>query len=60
MPMARKAEWHGLAHTYQRHQPEHTRLYQIVEQYYPTFVVHLAQQGRYLPFYIEQEFEDFL
>lgn len=60
MPMARKAEWHGLAHTYQRHQPEHTRLYQIVEQYYPTLVVHLAQQGRYLPFYIEQEFEDLL
>jgi len=46
MPMARKAERYGLAHTYQRHQSEHTRLYQIVVQYYPTFVAHLAQQGK--------------
>ena len=60
MPMARNAEWQGLAHAYQRHQPEHTRLYYIVEHYYPKFVAHLADQGRSLPTYIEQEFEDYL
>jgi len=27
---------------YQRHQPEQTLLYQIIEQYYPTFIAHLA------------------
>ena len=60
MPMARNAEWQGLAHAYQRHQPEHTRLYYIVEHHYPKFVAHLVEQGRSLPAYIEQEFEDYL
>jgi hypothetical protein len=60
MPMARNAEWQGWAHAYQRHQPEHTRLYYIVEHQYPKFVAHLAEQGRSLPAYIEQEFEDYL
>ncbi len=56
MPMARRAEWQDLAHAYQRHQPEHTRLYYIIEQYYPKFVTHLAEKVRSLPLYIEQEF----
>lgn len=30
---------------YQRHQPETTLLYQIVEQYYPAFLAHLAHQA---------------
>jgi hypothetical protein len=34
---------------YQRHRPEHTLLYQIVEQHYPAFVAHLAEQERPLP-----------
>ena len=48
MPMARNAEWQGLAHAYQRHQPEHTRHYYIVEHHYPKFVAHLVEQGRSL------------
>lgn len=31
---------------YQRHWPEQTLLYQIVDEYYPTFAAHLAEQGR--------------
>lgn len=60
MPMARNAEWQGLAHAYQRHQPEDTRLYNIVQHYYPKFAAHLAEQGRSLPVYVEQEFDEFL
>jgi hypothetical protein len=39
----------GLA--YARHRPEDTRLYRLVEQHYPTFVAHLAEQGKALPAY---------
>ena len=45
---------------YQCHQPEQTLLYQIVEAYYPIFAAHLAAQGRELPGYVQQEFEDYL
>jgi len=35
-------------------------LYQIVEEYYPAFTAHLADQGRELPGYVQREFEDYL
>jgi ribosomal protein S27E len=46
--------------TYQRHQPEQTLLYQLVEKYYPAFLEHQAAEGRTLPDYVQQEFTDFL
>ncbi len=48
------------APVYVRHRPERTLLYQLVQEYYPTFKAHLAAQGRALPGYVEQEFEDYL
>ena len=45
---------------YQRHRPEQTLLYRIVEEYYPTFAAHLAAQGRELPGYVQREFDDYL
>ena len=36
---------------YARHRPEATRLYRLVEQYYPAFVAHLAEQGK-APIYL--------
>lgn len=42
---------------YERHRPEDTRLYRLVEQHYPEFVAHLAEQGKDLPAYVEKEFE---
>jgi len=33
---------------YQRHRPEQTLLYQIVERHYPAFVEHLAVAGKQL------------
>ena len=44
----------------QRHRPEHTPLYRIVEQYYPAFTAHLAERGRELPGYVRREFDDYL
>jgi hypothetical protein len=45
---------------YKRHRPETTLLYQLVERYYPEFTANLAEQGKYLPKYIEREFDEFL
>jgi len=48
------------APVYTRHRPERTLLYQIVEEYYPAFMPHLAAQGGVLPEYVQREFEDYL
>jgi hypothetical protein len=45
---------------YQRHRPEQTLLYQIVEQHYPAFTAHLVERGRVLPAYVQREFDDYL
>ena len=45
---------------YERRQPEHTLLYQIIEQHYPLLKEHLNTQGRPLPGYVQNEFEGFL
>ncbi len=45
---------------YQRHQPERTLLYQIVEQHYPEFRDVMAMQGKALPVLVQQEFADYL
>jgi ribosomal protein S27E len=45
---------------YQRHRPEQTLLYRIVDEYYPAFTTNLTEQGRELPGYVQLEFEDYL
>ena len=45
---------------YQRHRPEQTLLYRIVEQHYPAFTAHLAEEGIELPGYVQREFDDYL
>ena len=59
-PAGATAERAGGAAPYQRHRPEHTLLYQIVEQYYPAFAALMAEQERPLPDYVQREFEDYL
>ena len=52
---------HGLGKTaYERHQPEQTLLYQLVETHYPALVDQLAQQGKSLPDHVRREFEAYL
>jgi ribosomal protein S27E len=45
---------------YQRHCPEQSLLYPIVEQHCPAFTDHLAERGRELPGYVQREFDDYL
>jgi len=44
----------------ERHRPERTLLYKLVEEYYPALKAHLASEGRDLPAYVEREFEEYL
>ena len=45
---------------FERHRPEQTLLYRLVEQYYPDFEMQWASEGRVLPDYVCQEFEEYL
>ena len=47
-------------HSYQRHRPEQTLLYQLVERQYPKFKEMLSHQGKSLPYHVEKEFDEFL
>jgi len=49
-----------LASRYERHRPEQTLLYQIVDKHYPDFLAQLATGGKSLPDHVQQEFTDFL
>ncbi len=57
---ARMASRERDAGRYQRHRPEQTLLYRIVEEYYPAFAALMAEQGRELPGYVQREFEGYL
>ena len=46
--------------SYERHRPEQTLLYRIIKEHWPRFQKHLERQGKQLPAYVIQEFEDFL
>ena len=45
---------------YERHRPESTLLYQIIQEHWPRFQEHLADQGKQLPAYVVEEFEAFM
>ena len=52
---------HALGHaTYERHRPEQTLLYQLVEKHYPAVVEQLEFQGKSLPTHVHREFEAYL
>ncbi len=46
--------------TYERHRPEQTLLYQLIEKHYPALIEQLDAQGKSLPLYVHQEFEGYL
>ena len=54
MPEIRQTE------QYTRHRPATTLIYQLAEWYYPGFTLNLAEQNKYLPKYVEREFDEFL
>jgi len=50
----------GASHHYQRHQPENTSLYPIVEQHLPALRDELQRHETSLPRFVLSEFEDYL
>jgi hypothetical protein len=60
LPAGKEARSGVGAARYARHRPERTLLYRLVEEYYPAFKAHLADQGGELPGYVAQEFENYL
>ncbi len=45
---------------YERHKPENTLLYQIVEKHWPAFQAELDTQGKSLPYFVAKEFDEFI
>ena len=60
LPAGREASRGERVHRYERHRPEQTLLYQLVEEYYPAFEAQWAAEGRVLPDYVRQEFDEYL
>ena len=60
LPAGREARSGAGGSVYERHRPERTLLYQLVEEYYPALKAQLAAQGTELPEYVQREFEDYL
>ena len=50
----------GDATTYERHRPEHTPLYGLIEEHFPRFVERLEAEGASLPRFVSEEFEAYL
>ena len=48
------------ASRYERHRPERTLLYQLIQAYYPALQAQLAVQGTELLAYVQREFEAYL
>ncbi|MBT7047421.1 MAG: IS91 family transposase [Gammaproteobacteria bacterium] len=46
--------------SHERHRPEKTRLYRIIDRYYPEFRAYMAEQGRSLPYHVQKEFDQYL
>jgi len=52
--------WPIGAFQYERHRPEQTLLYQLIERHWPAFKDMLAAQGKQLPNHVTTEFDDYL
>lgn len=45
---------------YERHRPEQTLLYRIIDRHYPRFLTYMSEQGKPLPCHVPKEFDEFL
>jgi hypothetical protein len=46
--------------SHERHRPEKTLLYRIIDRYYPDFLAYMKEQGRFLPYHVQKEFYEYL
>ncbi len=61
--MSRSAIVKGIAPPqplHERHRPEQTLLYRVIERHYPKFLDYMAAQGKPLPHHVQKEFEEYL
>jgi hypothetical protein len=57
LPAGREARSGAGGSAYERHRPERTLVYQLVQEYYPALKAQQATQGTELPSYVQREFE---
>ena len=50
----------GDAPTYERHRPEQTSLYALIDEHFPRFLERLEADGVSLPHFVKEEFEAYL
>ena len=50
----------GDAPAYERHRPEQTPLYALIDEHFPRFLQRLEAEGVSLPHFVKEEFEAFL
>jgi hypothetical protein len=60
LPAGREASRGERAPRYERHRPEQNFLNQRIEEYYLAFEAQWAAEGRVLPGYVRQEFDEYL
>ena len=58
LPAGREASLGEGAPQYERHRPERALLCKLIEEYYPAFEAQWAAEGRILPDYDRQEYEE--
>ena len=50
----------AVTQVYERHQPDKTVLYQVVQQHWASFVAQAEAANRWVPAHVEQEFARYL
>ncbi|MFT6752511.1 MAG: hypothetical protein ACJA2O_002698 [Candidatus Azotimanducaceae bacterium] len=53
-------QWSKPQLEYERHRPEASLLYQLIEQHWPKFQAEMGRQSKHLPKFFTQEFEEYL
>jgi len=45
---------------HERHRPEKTLFYRIIDRHYPEFIAYMAEQGKFLPHHAQKDFDKFI
>ena len=45
---------------HERHRPEKTLLYRIIDRHYPGFLFYMEELGKFLPYHVQKEFDEYL
>ena len=46
--------------SHERHRPDKTLLYRIIDRHCPAFRAYMAEQGRSLPYHVQKVFDEYL